>query len=99
MVKFLKFERDGRDFIIGLSRLVFVDQRSAKTTLIFSDEKGTGQSSVVFPTAALTSAEQLEQNNAMVEAISEALKQPWTQPYYTLTLPHPLNGPPEFTAF
>ena len=98
MGKFLKFERDGNSFIFAVDGLVFVDQASAKTTLVYSNMRRDGsQLAVTFPTAALSASEQTEQRNAMVNAVAEALAGPWTQPFYTFTLPHPLNGNPEIT--
>jgi hypothetical protein len=100
MGKYLKFERDGNSFIFAIDGLVFVEQLSAKTTLVYSNMRRDGsQLAVNFPTAALSASEQTEQRNAMVNAVAEALAGPWTQPFYTFTLPHPLNGNPEITNY
>ena len=99
MAKFLRFKNGENTFIFNLEGIVTVLQGSAKTTLVYSSEKGVGQLAVVFGTPSLSSAEQTAQKDAMILAISEALIAPWTQPFHTFTLPNALNGDPDVTSF
>ena len=64
MAKFLRFKNGENTFIFNIEGLVTVHQASAKTTLIYSSEKGGGQLAIVFGTPGLSSAEQTAQKDA-----------------------------------
>ena len=99
MLKFLKVEANGVDYVIPINRILGIEVGAATEVQILTDLVGhtsSGASQVLgyelVATTASDAAKTKEQLNSIVDEIETALKTSWQQPIYTLNPKYPITA-------